>query len=638
MTQGLEVFDADLAQKFIPNHSSQVFLGCVVPLDDVASYYFSYEKLPIFFDILSSQTRVRGHYKCLCYFFNLAYDGDYILKWLLQHNYHQTFKIDPITMLPVLNHHEFNMMKTNSAFYRLCFCWKRVKIFFIDAQKLFPTMSIRAMGDLLGYPKLSELVNYSEFCLNMSYEKLELVKTYCHRDTEILAIYLNNFFAHEKQSNAVKRQTIGSISYSYLKALVKEKNPVFTLTDFYFWEKWYRGGRCDCNREVWGKWIIAPKSIYVDDGTSFYPSQMIKRLPFGKPLDQPPEMGTYCTFYEIKIIHAKVKKKFKDFPMLYRPYVYQGEKRMATFFSPSSIYQYLDEVKDSIYYFIDIEWERILKTYNVKYEIVKRYYFQTDDYLSEITKKLFLRKKNASNKILRTFAKVLINSTYGKLGQKPHQVSDYFGTLENLDSSYEVLSKKSSDQLYESYNVRKKLDPSCPSQPVFVAAYITAAARCDLFDRYWYIKKHGGTFLYCDSDSIFFIKNKDFVLPNEGGDLGQWELEDFGAADAFCCLCPKHYRIIKNKSVIKEAHGGIGRKAIAKVPNEDYNYDMGEKYHLNKTMLKNSYNGKVIFDSPYDFRKWKKYYKNPRVSFETLKWIKNFELITKEEAEWGRNH
>ena len=52
---------------------------------------------------------------------------------------------------------------------------------------------------------------------------------------------------------------------------------------------------------------------------------------------------------------------------------------------------------------------------------------------------------------------------------------------------------------------------------------------------------------------------------------------------------------------------------MEKVENIDYNYSLGEnkKYHIYKTQIKKSIHGNVIWNSPFNFIKYKEYYDNP---------------------------
>ena len=57
---------------------------------------------------------------------------------------------------------------------------------------------------------------------------------------------------------------------------------------------------------------------------------------------------------------------------------------------------------------------------------------------------------------------------------------------------------------------------------------------------------------------------------------------------------------------------------MGKVKNIDYNYDLGEnkKYNIKKTQLKDDINGKTIWDTSFNFIKYKRIMTNPKLPKE----------------------
>ena len=86
---------------FIPNESSRMFLAGAMEIETL-DYRLSYESMSDFIDNIVEMTYTHGKKRCLVYFHNLAYDGDYILKWLLAHNYTQSWAINETTHKPKL--------------------------------------------------------------------------------------------------------------------------------------------------------------------------------------------------------------------------------------------------------------------------------------------------------------------------------------------------------------------------------------------------------------------------------------------------------------------------------------------------------------------------------------------------------
>lgn len=636
---------------FTPNESSQVFLAGLMSLKDY-TYKLSFENIATFINNVADMTYQEHHTRAIVYFHNLAYDGEYLLKWLIKNGYKQTLQVDEITHQPLILRKQFSLLKTGGKFFSLVIYWRGIKIHFLDSMKLFP-QSLASLGESIGYKKLKELVDYSKFEINKDHKYPENWLFYLQRDCEILARYLNQFFANEDKSHTLKRQTIGSVSYAYIKQTIDEFIPYkkehgvykygFTIADYMKFEPYYAGGLTFPSFKYWGKWVYKPNRIKMIDACSMYPSQMVKPLPYGQPLSEPPQDSPYCTYYKIRIKKATIKEKYNDIAILRKPFEMQDGKKVFHFTNIKTIYQYIQEVKNEIYYFVDKELELMQKLYDMEFEILEETYFKLAPYLENSVRQLFQAKKDAKAKgdaVNTMLAKLRINNLYGKTGQKPIRNQDYYGSLDDLDlTKYKVVGEKNT--LDEGYNIQKIKEHTDKAQPIFLAAYITALARCSLLDKYLYITSKGGKFLYCDTDSICFIDSPKGIKFNDiGNDLGLWEYEDFkqfkldknynyvldeegkpillekkNVADGFCSLCPKQYRIADKEYPlpVKLASAGVKKDIIIKVAHQDYNYDLGEnkKYHIRKTTLKESVNGKVIWESPFNFIKWKKIKTNP---------------------------
>lgn len=598
---------------FKPNESSKVFLCGLMSLKDY-TYKLSFENLAIFINNIVELTYQEHKSKALIYFHNLGYDGEYLLRWLIYHGYKQTLNIDSKTHRTIILRKQFALLKSGGKFFSLTFWWRGIKLHFLDSLKLFPK-SLASLGESIGYKKLKDDIDYKKFKIYKDHKYPKKWLDYLKRDCEILARYLNQFFEKEQNSHSLYKQTIGSIAYSYIKDTINKLTPNFTIKDYNYFQQWYSGGLSFPSLIYWSKWVYKPNRIKMIDACSMYPSQMIKPLPYGKALKTKPKSGTYCCFYEIKIIKAIIKKKYDDIAILKKPFEYVKNKKVYHFTKFNTLYQYIQEVENEKYYFIDCELEMLNKFYDIKYKILKRWYFRTDAYLKSTIKDLFKYKqlaKEQNDEVNTLLSKLRLNNLYGKTGQKPIRHQDFYGDIEDLPDNYEVVGNKNT--LIKGYNIQQIKDENYKANPIFLASYITALARCSLLEKYLYIKSKGGIFLYCDTDSICYIDSiKSIKFKDIGNELGHWEFEKFKTADAFCCLCPKQYRIVKNKQIVKLATAGVKKELMLKVKNQDYNYDLGtnNKYHIIKTTLKESIYGKVIWESPFNFFKWKKIKSNP---------------------------
>ena len=127
--------------------------------------------------------------------------------------------------------------------------------------------------------------------------------------------------------------------------------------------------------------------------------------------------------------------------------------------------------------------------------------------------------KNKSRGTMRHFYKLLLNSLYGKFGQKGANVRavpvEEFARLKKAPINFSVWNGVAF----------WTQEGSPPPWGNFVwPAWITARARVKLAQEIVAIKSKGGVPLYCDTDSVYFIPGKtEFKYPASGARPGQFE-------------------------------------------------------------------------------------------------------------------
>ena len=136
----------------------------------------------------------------------------------------------------------------------------------------------------------------------------------------------------------------------------------------------------------------------------------------------------------------------------------------------------------------------------------------------------------SKNELERTILKLLLNSLYGKFGQRKKYETTYFKKipfyiiqkLKQRGEYYEL--KMFSSEREDCYLIteNKKLEKSYISIAT-IASYITSQARIKLLEGL--INNSNKGIGYCDTDSIFLEKyeNPNLAISNE---LGDWKLED----------------------------------------------------------------------------------------------------------------
>jgi len=168
------------------------------------------------------------------------------------------------------------------------------------------------------------------------------------------------------------------------------------------------------------------------------------------------------------------------------------------------------------------------------------------------------------------FVKLLLNSLYGKFGQRPMKQridqDDKISALMELkdfDIKYDLHFYDAEGQLPY---LEKLEDPTDPrSQWMGFAAFITSYARVELNKA---ILIAGNDALYCDTDSVHYLEPSHSRMLEQmdmGKELGQWELETPQAIDFGKYWEPKvyvHYdanmsrQLVKHKGVSVKNHKG----------------------------------------------------------------------------------
>lgn len=173
-------------------------------------------------------------------------------------------------------------------------------------------------------------------------------------------------------------------------------------------------------------------------------------------------------------------------------------------------------------------WEILagIETNSLEIHYVSREFsFPQKTCFTEYVNHFYELKKNAATKADYLFAKLFMNSLYGKFAANPRKYSETM----ILDKKY---INASSEEGYEFAGelgnwalMRKPLEEEKQRfYNVATAASITGFVRSFLWRHIHKLKEAGNNVLYCDTDCIFFEGDKK--PPFEiGGELGQWEKE-----------------------------------------------------------------------------------------------------------------
>ena len=261
------------------------------------------------------------------------------------------------------------------------------------------------------------------------------------------------------------------ISDEHQNDMLKSYNGGFTFKNKYF---------NNVNSKVWKI-----------DVNSLYPFiEYSHLLPVNKLLINKPDKGTY-----IKWIKAR-----------YSNFVYKPEYDFLADTLPVNT----RDVNTRDYFFISEYFEYIQKWGDFEdLEIIEVYYQQTTAAMKEWVSCLYELKSKAKTETERTVAKLLLNSSYGKKGEKPHLVVNtwqYNHTIEEF-----ILTESLEEVVFLS---------------MYTGIFITQSARLVLYKAIDEILRCGGIVYYGDTDSLFCnIDPRETKLVIHDSDIGAWSIE-----------------------------------------------------------------------------------------------------------------
>lgn len=287
----------------------------------------------------------------------------------------------------------------------------------------------------------------------------------------------------------------------------------------------YHGGKVDVFKKVYEKIDNGKKLSYIDINSSYpysmtseMPDKYIKTIKLGKEKQIYIENLLNCNLYHARSVYKGSCKSF--IPNLL---VLNNKKCII---SPKSA---------PYSYFWGIELaEAILNGCEIFIDEINEY--TTSKPFEEFVTYLYNErlKSKKSNPALAAFYKMIMNSFYGKLGQKERlnnkicsDSSDIFDIMSNKDNTIDSYNLLDDDSLIIKYrNINDS--SSNTGNLVRFASYISAASRTNL-SKMMRILGHDSIY-YCDTDSIF----TDAEIPLEllsNDELGKWKIESINDKD-----------------------------------------------------------------------------------------------------------
>lgn len=440
------------------------------------------------------------------YFHNLSFDGSFIIDYLLKQGYKFIKQDDNF----FTEQKQFKAIIDDfSSIYSITIHFNNDKVVVLGCSYKLIGLPIKDMGKMVGVEKLDETHDYDEIKNYNSIDELtEEEKKYISNDVEIMRLGIIS--CYEMGIRGLTKASAcfniwKGMSYMTFKNVVcqEETERINNIV-----RTSYRGGITMVNKLYQGK-IIENCRDY--DVNSLYPSVMYNDMPKGlgeiyHNESKIPHNKT-MRLYTIHINHAKIMKG-------YIPFI-PTTKGFA--FKDSYSYPYeLDNIN------ITLWWDEFIlfKTYyEIEYTLINIVaWLPIKNLFKSYLDKFRKMKEEAPNPSpQRQFAKIAMNSVYGKFAQNKVRISkEPFITKEGVSfTPYETKGK--------SYDMK-------------IASKITSDARCVLIRA---LQKDPKRFIYCDTDSIYIKGDYDYDIPQDDKELGKWKYEY--SYYKFKCLKAKCY-------------------------------------------------------------------------------------------------
>lgn len=349
-------------------------------------------------------------------------------------------------------------------------------------------------------------INYEWFLKENRQAHMAEIRKYLAADCKYLLELVQQFRA--EYGNGI---TLAGTAMKVWERMSKVKAPSSGGSYYERFRPYYYGGRVECFR----KGVLPPGLFHVIDIHSAYPFAMRHDHPISlqwSELDASIDDGI-CpqAFYSI---HATARGCF--------PFRHKGKLLFP------------DDGEPRLYHVTGWELSNALELGLCDiHSVVTVYGFAgTMNFTPYVNKFYALKECSEKGSAQYLFAKILLNSLYGKYGSNPQEYDEYQCVPLNMAGII-------CNTMGEDWGIRRVLtkDKALISGPldddgmrfynVATAASITGFVRAYLLKQMHAIRQAGGTVFYCDTDSIVYTGDVDACI-NLGDEVGQWEREFTG--------------------------------------------------------------------------------------------------------------
>lgn len=380
---------------------------------------------------------------------------------------------------------------------------KNKNIVFCDTMNLSYNATLKTLGDIIGLKKLDfnpDSIEYVQRDSEITYYYVEQLQDLINKEYKVnlkytlpgiaTDIWRNNFLNHK-----IKRLVNDQIFQSYF------------------------GGRTEA-------FFIGRKkgNINYCDVNSMYPFMMLKDFPDTGDIKNIDSLNVNFGYGKFRVI---VNSKIPLLPVRFDNKIYFPNGVIIGIWT-------IEEIKNLIK--------------SGQGELKEIYWINGTDkgfpFFREYSKHFYEKKKNADNKFYRNFYKLILNSLYGKFGEK--RIGETFIDVRKLDKS-----KMEIKRIFQNKLIVKtgNITDSKISNPLW-SSYVTAYSRIYLWQNLSYIDDNADL-LYCDTDSIIYTNGKNNLLPINNK-IGGWSLEKFNEIEI---KGNKFYRMKNKKEFVYKSKG-----------------------------------------------------------------------------------
>lgn len=557
-------------------------------MQDIDGNYLCGTQIQEFLDTIFEKCREPINY---IYFHNLSFDGTFMLKHIVKN------KFKP-SRYQVLGENEFYVFRNGKTIYKLEIRHNYKTYIFKCSYKLF-SASISALGESFGIEKHKESDGASFYDLEPKksiYEYKKRFREYLENDVTVMRYtfitfdnLLKKYTDHLRQQSVSLNDytTTGSLTRYLMEQYAKQYNPSIDYlhidsqvlkNDEY--DGFYAGGLSQINTEYTFQLFqeYQLNNAVMIDINSAYPFQMTKALPYGPPMEKK-ENPTDVKLMRLHIHKAVIKDKYRESPFL---------KNWNK--SIKDDIRYVKDMRNKDVVYWDCEWETLLKFYDIEYDLIKSWYFQTAPYLKDYMEMLYADKshfKESKQAGLTLMVKILLNSCYGALAMgNDYATSIYTNNVTNWNQNnivkyrgQEYRVKRESELFninpkYTKLYICDELSAKKESYNKFAASYVTALERSYLMEKVKLLKDSSpkSKFLLCDTDSILINNLSDEMLKQiydeQSPKLGDWDVENKKPVKWFKTFGVKKYVLLdENKQELKTRFAGINPKVFKRIEN-----------------------------------------------------------------------